>query len=67
MNYNKIGDGVLGEQAVQIVVHMQIYHGPVIQPRPLHRPVADVEPQGASRVWSGPHGRRDSARSQENL
>ena len=41
---------------VQAVIYLEIHHGPVVQPRPAHRPVADVEAQGPDQVEAAAGG-----------
>ena len=52
----KVRDVVFVEQVLQIIIDPQIHHVPIIQARPLHGPVADVEPQGAHQVQAAAGG-----------
>ena len=52
----QVGVGVFRKKVVQAVVHMQVHHGPVVQPRPFDRLFADVEAQGLNEMEAAPGG-----------
>ena len=45
---------MLLQKGLDGVVHPQVQEIPVIQPRPLHRLVRNIEAQGADQMQSGP-------------
>ena len=56
--------GVLCEKVIQIFIHMNIHHVPVIQTRPFYRLVTDVKTQGFDQMQTasgGGAGTRDIA------
>ena len=45
-----IGLGMQGEKVLDVVIHRQVHHVPVVQSRPAHRLFADVKAQGADEM-----------------
>ena len=54
----KVRNLVFVKEVLYAIIDAQVHHVPIIQPRPLHCPVADVKAQGADQMQAGAGGCR---------